>query len=341
MIYKLSSIFYINKPRNIYSNKNNNNYKINIIKVAQNEENINTNNPNLLSINSQTKKRKKTLQEKMQNSYCIKKYKNESGTGGAKILKELHKAKSLKVMNIKETDSNLEDTSNLGKNSKYEDENKNVSPEKKHNINYNININNSNTNEIFDLLKFTNNLYNGDSHLQKQMPTKKLDINKLSKFDKNFNNDATKIKLFIQFGLKDGKRKSFKSAKYMPRDSNDATNFSNYIKIKQKQRYENDYDNKIDSSEYEDYTNNNKFKKGNYSSKSTKMALFKMGKSKNKKIKKSDSKIIYEQIEQGNEKGNIFLKPMQSIKTKKNSSQSINNKTNKSNKSNKSNISII
>ena len=154
------------------SKKNiNNNYKINIIRHSGKDENlININNPNSLFLDTQTPNRKKSsLQVKMESAFCTKKYKNENGTSGAKILKEFHKSKSLKFAIAKDSESNLENNTNTVKLSKKEvNTNKeNISPAIKHNINYNININNSNTNEIFDLLKFTNNLYNQECHLQK------------------------------------------------------------------------------------------------------------------------------------------------------------------------------
>ena len=54
----------------------------------------------------------------MENAYCIKKYRNENGSHGEMILKEFHKAKSVKCPNPKESDSNVENISNNEKNSK-------------------------------------------------------------------------------------------------------------------------------------------------------------------------------------------------------------------------------
>ena len=300
-----------------------NSYKINIIRHSGKEENIiNVNNPNSLFHDSQTPNRKiSSLQVKMESAFCTKKYKNENGTSGAKILKEFHKSKSLKCAIPKDSESNLEINTNTVKQSKKEvnTNTPNISPEIKHNINYNININNSNTNEIFDLLKFTNNLYNQEGHLQKELPTKKLDINNLSKFDKNFNKDLTKKKLFIQFGLNDIKRKSFKSSNEIPKDNKDITNFSNYLKIKQKEINENGED----SNESEESINNNyNLNRGDYTSKSTKNAQFNFNRPKNKKSKKiKNNKTIHEQIEQENEKDNSKPKSRQTTKTKKESSK--------------------
>ena len=306
------------------SAKNNNNlYKINIIKPSGNEENMNSNNQKVLTPHARAPKRKKSnLQEKMENAYCIKKYRNENGSHGEMILKELHKAKSVKCPNPKESDSNVENISNNEKNSKNAKEEKNVSPEINHNINYNININNSNTNEILDLLKFTNNLYNKESHLQKEIPTKKLDINNLTNFDKNFKNNLPKKKLFIQFGLNNPKRKSYKSAKYIPVDNKDKTNFSNYLKLKQKQNCENGEDNKIDSSGFEE---NIYIKKGNYTSKSTKNVLFKFNSSKSKKSKKLNNKTIHEEFEgeNENEKEKSVSRSKHTAKTNKESSKKL------------------
>ena len=92
------------------SKKNiNNNYKINIIRHSGKDENlININNPNSLFLDTQTPNRKKSsLQVKMESAFCTKKYKNENGTSGAKILKEFHKSKSLKFAIAKDSESNL------------------------------------------------------------------------------------------------------------------------------------------------------------------------------------------------------------------------------------------
>ena len=325
------------------SKKNiNNNYKINIIRHSGKDENlININNPNSLFLDTQTPNRKKSsLQVKMESAFCTKKYKNENGTSGAKILKEFHKSKSLKFAIAKDSESNLENKTNTVKLSKKEvNTNKeNISPEIKHNINYNININNSNTNEIFDLLKFTNNLYNQEGHLQKELPTKKLDINNLSKFDKNFNKDLTKKKLFIQFGLNDIKRKSFKSSNEIPKDNKDKTNFSNYLKIKQKENFENS-ENSGESEE--DMNNNYNLNRGDFTSKSTKNAQFNFNKMKNKKSKKIKNKIIiYEQIEQENEKDNSKPKSRQTTKTKKESPKKFSKKISKNKNGGKEELKI-
>ena len=323
------------------SSKNNrHHYKINIIRHSSNEININPHEQKQLLSNNRTPKRKKTnLQTKMANAYCTKKHINEHGSSGAKILKEFHKSKSVKCNNGKESDSCLENNSNTEKNNKNDEKGEkeekekkeeNISPEVNHNINYNININNSNTNEILDLLKFTNNLYNRESHLQKEIPTKKLDINNLSNFDKNFKNDLTKKKLFIQFCLNNPKRKSYKSARNIPLDNKDKTSFSNYLQLKQKQIEKSGEENKIDSSEYEEniyvkYKNTN-FKKGNYISKSTKNAKFKLNTSKNKKSKRFKKNIIYEQFEQENENEKSNSRSRQTAKTNKESTKNINKK---------------
>ena len=304
-----------------YAKNNDNSYKINIIKHSGNEDNINSNNPNALTPHVRAPKRKKSnLQAKMENAYCTKKHINENGSRGALILKEFHKSKSFYCQTPKEAESNIENISNFEKNSKNDNKEKNISPEINHNINYNININNSNTNEILDLLKFTNNLYNKESHLQKEIPTKKLDINNLANFDKNLKNNLPKKKLFIQFGLNNQKRKSYKSAKYIPKDNKDKTNFSNYLKLKQKQSYENGEENKIDSSGYEENIN---IKKGNYTSKSTKNALFKFNSSKSKKNKIFKNKVIYEEFEGENEKEKSISRSKNTIKTNKESSKQI------------------
>ena len=140
----------------------------------------------------------------MENSLCTKKYTNEHGTHGANILKEYHKSKTIIKPNAKESSSNLENntlTDNCSKNvdeqksnmsqnqdiSQNQDTSQNQSPsqnqkiqnriqnhnakqEIKHNINYNININNSNPNDLLNILKLTNNIYSGESHLQKEIP---------------------------------------------------------------------------------------------------------------------------------------------------------------------------
>ena len=138
-----------------HSSLKNNNSKINVVKSSENIENISSNKKNSLQTNQRNPSRKKSsLQIKMANAYCTKKYKNENGANGAKVLRELHKSKSLKNVVFKEMESNMDTNTNNLKLSKNDlEEKKEVSPEIKHNINYNININNSNTNEILDLLK--------------------------------------------------------------------------------------------------------------------------------------------------------------------------------------------
>ena len=220
-------------------------YKINIIKPQdKEEENMTPFNSNLLSLNARTpKKIKSKLQQKMENSYCIKTHKNMHGTYGEKILKEFHKSQTINKNHIIKKSSFLENKLIDVKSFKNDEENKEDKPnenqnykhEIKNNINYNININNSNANEFLNIIKFTNNLYTGDNHLQKEMPTKKVNINNLSKFDKNFNKDSTKKKLFIQFGLENKKRKSFKTSNEIPQDNVDnkdkKTNFTNYMNV--------------------------------------------------------------------------------------------------------------
>ena len=310
------------------SKKNNNIYKINIIRPPTNENTLIANNQNQLFLNYRTPKRKKSnLQTKMENAYCVKKYKNEHGSSGALILKEFHKSKSINANKVKESDSNLDNNSNTEKISKIE---KDISPEVNHNINYNININNSNTNEILDIINFTNNLYNRDNHLQKEIPTKKIDINNLSNFDKNFKNDSTKKKLFIQFGLNNPRRKSSKTSKIIPIDNGkDKTNFSNYLQLKEKQISVSGDDNKIDSSENDENVYVNNIKKGNFTSKSTKKAKFKTNSSKNKKNKKFKNKTIYENLEQENENEQSISRSKQTVKTNKESTKNFNKQISK------------
>ena len=325
--------------------KNNSNkdncMKINIIKPSEEEEIVNNfQNPNLLSINSPVKRRKSILLQKMENSYCIKKYTNENGTHGAKILKEYHKSKTINNPNAKESSSYLEyntvtdrgskngdeQNQNLSQNqdiSQNQDTSQNQSPKQnqnkiqnqiqnhnskqeiKHNINYNININNGNPNDLLNILKLTNNIYSGESHLQKEIPTKKLNINNLTKFDNNFNNNnSTKNKLIIQFGLKNKGRRSYKSSKnFEPSIKKDT--FSNYLNLKGVNEDEVLYENKIESSESDENNKINEYEHnitnnmGNVSSKSEKNSRFifhkpnrkksksKFKKDKNKKLKKT------------------------------------------------------
>ena len=264
-----------------------NHMKINIIRPSADEENSRTpKNSNLLSLNLMSGKRKKLkMQQKMENSYCIKKHINEHGTYGAKILKEYHK--SLTINNnpyIKESSSNLDYNTVIDRCSKNGNEqnqnqnqnqiqNNNDKQEIKHNINYNININNSNPNELLNILKLTNNLYSGESHLQKEISTKKLELNNLSKFNSNFsNNNLTKKKLFIQFGLKNIKRRSWKSN--FEESLKDKTN--SHLKSKGYNEDEMIYENKIESNDsnenikINEHNNINNFIIANNSSKSEK-----------------------------------------------------------------------
>ena len=165
-----------------------------------------------------------------------------------------------------------------------------------------------------------------------------MDINNLSKFDKNFNKDLTKKKLFIQFGLNDVKRKSFKSSNEIPKDNKDKTNFSNYLKIKQKENFENS-ENSGESEE--DMNNNYNLNRGDFTSKSTKNAQFNFNKMKNKKSKKIKNKIIiYEQIEQENEKDNSKPKSRQTTKTKKESPKKFSKKISKNKNGGKEELKI-
>ena len=339
--------------------------KINIIKPSDGEESINNiKSPNLLSLNLRTQKRKKSgVRQKMENSLCTKKYTNEHGTHGANILKEYHKSKTIIKPNAKESSSNLENntlTDNCSKNvdeqksnmsqnqdiSQNQDTSQNQSPsqnqkiqnriqnhnakqEIKHNINYNININNSNPNDLLNILKLTNNIYSGESHLQKEIPTKKLNINNLTKLDNNFNNnDSTKNKLIIQFGLKNKDRKSFKSSKNV-KSNIKKTSFSNYLNLKGDNEDEMVYENKIESSESDEnnkineheheHNNTHNFIIGNTSSKSEKNSLLIFNKPKRKKSRskfKSDK----------NKKVKNKIKKESSKNTRKSSKS---NKTNK------------
>ena len=337
--------------------------KINIIKPSDGEESVNNiKSPNLLSLNLRIQKRKKSnIQQKMENSLCIKKYTNEHGTHGANILKEYHKSKTIIKPNAKESSSNLEyntltdncsknvdeQKSNMSQNqdiSQNQDTSQNQSPsqnqkkiqtqiqnhnakqEIKHNINYNININNSNPNDLLNILKLTNNIYSGESHLQKEIPTKKLNINNLTKFDNNFNNNnSTKNKLIIQFGLKNKGRRSYKSSKnFEPSIKKDT--FSNYLNLKGVNEDEVLYENKIESSESDENNKINEYEHniinnmGNVSSKSEKNSRFIFHKPNRKKSKSKFKKDKNKKLK----------------KTKKESSKN----TRKSSKSNKSNYDI-
>ena len=320
--------------------------KINIIKPSEEEEIVNNfQNPNLLSINSPVKRRKSKMFHKMENSYCIKKYTNENGTHGAKILKEDHKSKTINnpiakesssyleyntvsdrvSKNVDEQNQNLSQNLNISQNQdmcqnqdtsqnqssknhnkiQNQIQNHNSKQEIKHNINYNININNGNPNDLLNILKLTNNIYSGESHLQKEIPTKKLNINNLTKLDNNFNNnDSTKNKLIIQFGLKNKGRRSFKSTKNFE-PSIKKESFSNYLNLKGVNEDEVLYENKIESSESDENNKINEYEHnitnnmGNVSSKSEKNSQFifhkpnrkksksKYNKDKNKKLKKT------------------------------------------------------
>ena len=283
-----------------------NNYIINIIKPTLNGENKNSNNQNLLSLNGRTPKRKKSkLQDKMQSSYCVKKYINESGSNGAMILKEHNLSKSLKNVNSiespsrpknekKESFSNLENISNIEKVSKNEIKNPHSKFDINHNINYNININN-NPNDLLNLLKLTNKLYNDDDHLQKEIPTKKIDINNLTNFDKNLKDDSNKKKLYIQFGLDNRGKRGFQSAIEMETNNNkNKDNFSKYIEVKNEYAKENEDEQKINSSELEENIN---FYNKNFNNENgvVKSPIIK-SKSNKKKKNKNKNKITKETV---------------------------------------------
>ena len=69
-----------------------------VINHSGNEDNINSNNPNVLTPHVRAPKRKKSsLQEKMETAYCTKKHINENGSPGSLILKEFHKSKSFNI----------------------------------------------------------------------------------------------------------------------------------------------------------------------------------------------------------------------------------------------------
>ena len=378
-------------------NSNNDNFcmKINIIKPSEDEENLNNaKSPNLLSLGARTFKRKKSkMQQKMENSYCIKKYTNEHGTHGANILKEFHKSRTIIKPNAKESSSNLElntITENCSKNAEEQNqnasqipsqipsqtqnqsqsqspiqmkspirirspsqkknqslfqnqiENHNANQEIKHNINYSININNSNPNDILNILKLTNNLYTDESHLQKEIPTKKLNINNLTKFDNNFNsNNLTKNKLFIQFGLKNKDRKSYKSTKNIEYNIH-KTSFSNFLRLKGNNDDKMIYESKIESSESDEGVkinnpnNTHNFNIGNNSSKSAKNSLLIFGKSKRKK---SRSKFPHDKSKKSKEKikKDSSKKTIKSYKSNKSSKEFKRTNNNSSKKMNKIN----
>ncbi len=116
---------------------------------------------------------------------------------------------------------------------------------------------NNNKNKIFEnnlsnLLKFTNNLYNNDEHLNKGIITKKIDMNNFPNTRKNSmilssgkcNNIFHKKKLIISFGLNDpNKDKNNAYEKLFLRKVSNSSNkrnnchknsFSNYLTIKKK-----------------------------------------------------------------------------------------------------------
>ena len=315
-------------------NKNNSghNYKINIIKPQEKEEtiNINFNNQNLLSLSRSRNPRKKksSIQEKMENSFCIKKYKNEHGAHGEKILKELHKSQTIKNIITHKSSSLMENKSMSVITNKInnidavpiEKSNSITKSDKKHSINYNININNTNTNEILNIIKFINNLYTNDKHLQKESPIKTFSIKSLPKINNDSNNYSSKKKLSIQYRLEIPKRKTFKSSNEIQHLNSfikkDKTNLSNFLKPDQKYQKEKS----IEFSEFEGDINLNK----SYQS------IF----HNSKKLKKKKSKSKFNRDKKNSIKKEKKRQEFESIKNtiQSNETDKQNNKTIKSKK---------
>ena len=179
-------------------------------------------------------------------------------------------AQKSKILNEKDKNSpNRNNYSN--KNKEILNQDVSISSRSRISINFNNNINNSNSknnnneSSYLNILKYTKKIYENDEHLNKQMLTKKIDINDLSKLKKNDlftsgkmgNKNFQKKKLIISFGLNENenenphilqgnynkniksfKRKISSGTKGRPSNelskSKEKSSFSNFIKLKEK-----------------------------------------------------------------------------------------------------------
>ena len=176
----------------------------------------------------------------------------------------------------------------------------------KHSINYNINVNNTNQNDIINILNFANDIYQKDEHMEKDLVTKKVNINDLSKSDKAYFSPSSnsKKKLIIQFNSGDKIRKSnneedtkkvtnkmWKSSKIIPKNSKEKMNFSNFLNLKQNYLNENIAFNN-NSKDKNDEINLNKLNgkniinAGDFTTKTSKNLNYNFNKPKPKSIKK-------------------------------------------------------
>ena len=332
-------------------NKNNsphNYYKINIIKPQEKEETINLklNNQNLLTFLGSPKRKKSKIHEKMENSFCIKKYKNEYGAHGEKILKEFHKShKSQTIKNsiIDKTALLRENKSISVMTEKNDIEDDNIieksitKSEKKNSINFNININNNNTNEILNIIKFINNLYTDDNHFQKKKPIKTLSIKYLPKINKNSINNSPKKKVSVQFRLESHRKKTIKSSnEIQPHNiyiKDQKIDFDNCLNLDQKYKKEK-------SIGFFEIERDTKFNNKNCSSKSLKSYQSIFNKSIKSKKKRSKSKFNPDKKsninkEKKRQEFEVFKNTLQSNETDKQNNKST--KTKKETPTKKSN----
>ena len=272
-------------------NQNNSNfYKINIIKTNENEVVPQTpvNNKQNRLLLSPTVKRRKSKNEDEINKMMLDSSFREKKIPLSKSVKKENPPDSPKsprspnfIQNLKKTKTLKEKNKNSVRYNNKKDKNKdkdkeilyqysNISPKRRISVNYNNNyfFNNSNKktkkeSSYLNILKYTKKLYENDEHLNKQMLTKKIDINDLSKIKKSDlfisnkmnNKHFQKKKLIISFGLNENENpilfqesynknlKSFKrkiSSATRGKPSNELSknkeksSFSNFLQFKQK-----------------------------------------------------------------------------------------------------------
>jgi hypothetical protein len=174
-----------------------------------------------------------------------------------------------------------------------------------------INVKNSSQKDVMNLLKFTNNIYQKDEHLNKGMLTKKLNINEISNLDNTYfspsSNQNFKKKLIIQFNSGDKIRKPSneeslkrlvnkmsKSSKMLRRSNDEKINFSNFLILKQNNQKENMSDSSSKNIEDIIFNSNFRFNSGDCTTKTPKNFHFKFNQykffKKNKSKKKTKKK---------------------------------------------------
>ena len=312
-----------NNNRNETENKSNF-YKINIIKPSEKEKPVETpknNKKNNKLFLSPIKVRRKSSCENdnenknlLLNSVCSKR-----GSIIVQNTKDQPQINLLRAKTIKEA---------KGSSPKYRKSTfgcEDYSPSLKRSVKFKIYINNNNVNNmknsILNIQKLTNNIYNNDEHLKKEVVTKKIDINNIPNIKKselfmsgNMDKLIKKKKLRITFGLNEQKeinvnQNEFKSNKLNSskrkissgskgKSSNDRNSFSNYIKINKinkspsKEKHDDSNKNNDINLVTENSTKNKPNREGDVTSKSIK---FNLGRAKTLKTKTNCGQKIIEE----------------------------------------------